>query len=161
MSDFVCIVEPLYYGHFGTLILVLITEVSSIQRSLNTLQYYIETQNGVLITEVSSIQRSLNTLQYYIETQNGVLITEVSSIQRSLNTLQYYIETQNGVLITEVSSIQRSLNTLQYYIGTQNGRGFCYSEVCNKEAPLYLINTDKVECHVSFDWLFILGYKPV
>ena len=33
-------VEPLYYGHFGTLSLVLITEVSSIQRSFNTLQYY-------------------------------------------------------------------------------------------------------------------------
>ena len=31
--------KPLYYGHFGTLILVLITEVSSIQRSLNILQY--------------------------------------------------------------------------------------------------------------------------
>ena len=31
--------EALYWGHFGTLILVLITEVSSIQRSLNTLQY--------------------------------------------------------------------------------------------------------------------------
>ena len=48
---------PLYYGHFGTLILVLITEVSSIQRSLNTLQYYTGTQNGVLTTEVSAIQR--------------------------------------------------------------------------------------------------------
>ena len=50
-------VEPLYYGHFGTLILVLITEVSSIQRSFNTLQYYTGTQNGVLIIEVSAIQR--------------------------------------------------------------------------------------------------------
>ena len=50
-------VEPLYYGHFGTLILVLITEVSSIQRSLSTLQYYTGTQNGVLIIEVSAIQR--------------------------------------------------------------------------------------------------------
>ena len=50
-------VEPLYYGHLGTLILVLITEVSSIQRSLNTLQYYTGTQNGVLIIEVSAIQR--------------------------------------------------------------------------------------------------------
>ena len=39
--------EPLYYGHFGT----------SIQRSLNTLQYYTGTQNGVLIIEVSAIQR--------------------------------------------------------------------------------------------------------
>ena len=36
----------------------------------------------VLITEVSSIQRSLNTLQYYTGTQNGVLILEVSAIQR-------------------------------------------------------------------------------
>ena len=48
---------PLYYGHFGTLTLVLITEISSIQRSLNTLQYYTGTRNGVLITEVPSIQR--------------------------------------------------------------------------------------------------------
>ena len=36
----------------------------------------------VLNTEVSSIQRSFNTLQYYTGTQNGVLIIEVSSIQR-------------------------------------------------------------------------------
>ena len=50
-------VEPLYYGHFGTLILVLITEVSSTQRSHNTLQYYTGTQNVVLIIEVSAIQR--------------------------------------------------------------------------------------------------------
>ena len=40
-----------------TLILVLITEVSSIQRSFNTLQNYTETQNGVLIIEASAIQR--------------------------------------------------------------------------------------------------------
>ena len=44
-------------GHFGTLILVLNKEVSSIQRSLNTLQYFTGAQNGVLITEVSAIQR--------------------------------------------------------------------------------------------------------
>ena len=50
-------VETLYYGYFGTLILVLITEVSSVQRSFNTLQYYTGTQNGVLIREVSAIQR--------------------------------------------------------------------------------------------------------
>ena len=49
--------EPLYYGHFGTLILVLITEVSSIQRSFSTPQYYTGTQNGVPIIEVSAIQR--------------------------------------------------------------------------------------------------------
>ena len=41
----------------GTLILVLITEVSSIQRSFSTPQYYTGTQNGVLIIEVSAIQR--------------------------------------------------------------------------------------------------------
>ena len=41
----------------GPLNLVLITEVSSIQRSLNTLQYYTGTQNGVFIIEVSAIQR--------------------------------------------------------------------------------------------------------
>ena len=50
-------VEPLHNGHFGTLVLVLIRKVSSIQRSLNTLQYYTGTQNGVLIIEVSAIQR--------------------------------------------------------------------------------------------------------
>ena len=51
------VVGPLYKGHFGTLLLVLITEVSSIQRSLNTLQYYTGTQNDVLIIEVSALQR--------------------------------------------------------------------------------------------------------
>ena len=50
-------VEPLYFGHFGTLVLVLITEVSLIQRSFSTPQYYTGTQNGVLIIEVSAIQR--------------------------------------------------------------------------------------------------------
>ena len=50
-------VGPLYKGHIGTLIPVLITEVSSIQRSLNTLQYYAGTQNGVLVIEVSAFQR--------------------------------------------------------------------------------------------------------
>ena len=50
-------VEPLYQGHFGTLVLVLIAEVSSFQRSLDTLQYYAGVRNGVLITEVSAIQR--------------------------------------------------------------------------------------------------------
>ena len=40
-----------------TLILVLNTEVSSIQRSFNTLKYYTGTQNGVLIIEVSTFQR--------------------------------------------------------------------------------------------------------
>ena len=33
-------------------------------------------------TEVSSIQRSSNTLQYYAGTQNGVLIIYISAIQR-------------------------------------------------------------------------------
>ena len=36
----------------------------------------------VLITEVSSIQRSFDTLQYYNGIQNGVLIIEISAIQR-------------------------------------------------------------------------------
>ena len=49
--------EPLYYEHFGTLILVLFTEVSLIRRSLNTVQYYTGTQNGVLFVEVSVIRR--------------------------------------------------------------------------------------------------------
>ena len=49
--------EPLYKGHVGTIILVLITEVSSIERSFNTLQYYTGTQNSVLIIEVSTFQR--------------------------------------------------------------------------------------------------------
>ena len=52
-------VRPLYKGHFGTLIPVLITEFSSMQRSLNTLQYYTGTQNGVLIIEVSTFQSFL------------------------------------------------------------------------------------------------------
>ena len=47
-------VEPLYKGHFGTLIPV---QVSSIQRSLITLQYYTGTQNGVLIIEVFAFQK--------------------------------------------------------------------------------------------------------
>ena len=50
-------VEPLYYGYFGTLVLVLTTEVSSIQGSLNILQYHAGTQYGVLTTEVSTFQR--------------------------------------------------------------------------------------------------------
>ena len=49
--------EPLYNGHIGSTILVLITEVSSNQRSFNTLQCYTGTQNGVLIIEVSTFQR--------------------------------------------------------------------------------------------------------
>ena len=50
-------VGPLYKGHIGTLIPVLITEVSSILRSLYTLQYYTGTQIRVPITEVSTFQR--------------------------------------------------------------------------------------------------------
>ena len=38
--------------------------------------------NLVLNTEVSSIQRSIDTLLYYTGTQNGVLIIEVSIFQR-------------------------------------------------------------------------------
>ena len=56
-SIYTCTLEPLYLRHFGTLISVLNTEVSSIQRSYYTLQYYNGTQNGVLITEVSTFQR--------------------------------------------------------------------------------------------------------
>ena len=56
-THYMCTVGPLYKGHFGTLILVLITEVSSIQRSFNTLQYYTGTQNGVLIIKASTTQR--------------------------------------------------------------------------------------------------------
>ena len=40
-----------------TSILALITEVSSIQRSFNTLQYYTGRQKGVLIMKVSAIRR--------------------------------------------------------------------------------------------------------
>ena len=74
-----CTVEPLYYGHFWTLILVLFTEVSSIQRSLNTLQYYTGTQNGVLITEVSAIQRFVIERSHCICTYIGTKITELVS----------------------------------------------------------------------------------
>ena len=59
-SELFCVQWDLYHGHFGTLILVLITEVSSIKRSLNTLQYYTGTQNGVLIIEVPAIQMFCN-----------------------------------------------------------------------------------------------------
>ena len=55
----ICNVIMKYTGtslHFGTLNF-LITEVSSIQRSFYTLQYYTGTQNRVLITEVSTFQR--------------------------------------------------------------------------------------------------------
>ena len=56
--NIICSIKgPLYKGHFGTLIPVLITVVTSIQRSLNTLQYYTGTQNGVLIAEVPTFQR--------------------------------------------------------------------------------------------------------
>ena len=64
-------VEPLYYGHFGTLISVLISEVTSIQRSFNTLQYYTGTQNGVLITEVFAIQRFVIERLHCIRTNEG------------------------------------------------------------------------------------------
>ena len=69
-------VEPLYYGHFGILILVLIVDVSSIQRSLNTLQYYTGTQNGVLNTEVSAIQRFVVERFHcmYIESHNIIIM---------------------------------------------------------------------------------------
>ena len=52
--------EPLYKGHVGIIILVLITEVSSIQRLFNTLQYYTGTQNGVPIIDVPTFQRVCN-----------------------------------------------------------------------------------------------------
>ena len=52
-----CTVEPLYKGHIGTIISVFIIEVSLIQRSFNTLQYYTGTQNCVLLKEVSTFQR--------------------------------------------------------------------------------------------------------
>ena len=59
-------VEPLYKGHFGTLILILITEVSSIQGSLDTLQYYTVTQNGILIIEVSTFKKFVIEGSHYI-----------------------------------------------------------------------------------------------
>ena len=40
------------------------------------------TSSVVFNKEVSSIQKSFNTLKYYTGTQNGVLITEVSTFQR-------------------------------------------------------------------------------
>ena len=54
-----------------TLILVLITEVSSIQRSFNTLQNYTGTQNGVLIIEVSATQRFVIERFHCIHTNRG------------------------------------------------------------------------------------------
>ena len=48
----------------------------------HSIEYCSGAHNGVLIVEVFSIQRSLDTLRYYTGTENGVLITEVSSIRR-------------------------------------------------------------------------------
>ena len=81
-------VEPLHEGHSGTLILVLITEVSAIRSLFNTLQYYTGTQNGVLITEVSAIQSSFNTLQNYTAIQRFV-------IERSHCILQLFVRVYN------------------------------------------------------------------
>ena len=60
--SFIYTVGPLYKGHIGTLIPVLITEVFSIHRSLNTLQYYTGKQIGVPIIEVCNREVPL----YYI-----------------------------------------------------------------------------------------------
>ena len=63
---------------------------------------YIGTQNGVLVTEVSSTQRSLGTLQYYTGTQNGVPITEVSSTR-----VTYYSTILRTLVHRMVSLLQR------------------------------------------------------
>ena len=70
-----CTVGPLYKGHFGTLILVLTTEVSSIWRSFGTLQHYTGTQNGVPIIEVSTFQRF--TIERFQCTYFNLLVTIV------------------------------------------------------------------------------------
>ena len=149
---------PLYKGHFGTLILVLITEVSSIQRSyysttlghriVSLLQRFPQFRGHTTVlhwdTELCPYYRGfLNSeviLQYYTGTQNCVLITEVSSIQRS------YCSTTLGHRI--VSLLQRfpqfrghtavlDLDTewCPYY------RGFHISEVFNGKVPVqYILN---------------------
>ena len=80
--------EPLYKGHFGTIILVLITEVSSIQRLFDTLQYYSGTQNGVLTIEVSAIQRFVIEIEVplYIDIYINIIvyITVISHIMAVL-----------------------------------------------------------------------------
>ena len=126
-----------YYGHFETLILVLITEVSSIQRSLNTLQYYTETQNGVLIIEVSSIQSSPDTLQYYTETQNGVLIIEVSAMQRFvIREVPLYIH-----IIQYVHSVRPHISVLMSPV-SNSPEGFFSRKFCNY-CPPCLVSTLK------------------
>ena len=57
------------------------TQKFTIQWNLSLLRTLLDL-DLVLITEVSSIQRSLNTLHYSTGTQGGVLIIEISAIQR-------------------------------------------------------------------------------
>ena len=64
--------EPLYKGHVGTIILVLITEVSSHLEVINTLQYYTRTQNGVLIIEVSTFQRFVTERLHFIQIKHSL-----------------------------------------------------------------------------------------
>ena len=72
---FYIVVQRNFSINFGTLILVLITEVSSIQRSFNTLQNYTGTQNGVLIIEVSTFQRFVIERSHCIGDSSWVILS--------------------------------------------------------------------------------------
>ena len=56
---------------------------------------------------MSSIQRSLNTLQYYTGTQNGVLIIEVFAIQRFVIEVPLYCTglNANGNIVLDTGII--------------------------------------------------------
>ena len=83
---------PLYYGHFGTLILVLITEVSLIQRSFSTPQYYTGTQNGVHIIEVSAMQRLVREEFHCINTANKMLpYVNCMGVNKLMENLQSFL----------------------------------------------------------------------
>ena len=99
--------EPLYYGHFGTLILVLITEVSSIQRSLNTLQYYTGTQDGVLITENSAIQRFVIERFHCSTSQHVCIVVLDNNVVVSLLHLQLTaLRSSYDKLVEEITTLE-------------------------------------------------------
>ena len=131
-------------------------------RGHSILFYHTGTQNGVLITEVFSIQWSLNTILFHWNTEwcpyyRGFLnsgVTQyyfiplghrmVSLLQRfpqfrGHSILFYSTGTQNGVLITEVSSIQWSLNTILLHWHTE----WCpyYGGFLNSEVTQYYFIT--------------------
>ena len=85
--------------------------MSSIQRSLNALQYYTGTQNGVLIIEVSKIQR------FVIERVQSILIPWYCVVNiSSLCTIRMCICTVYMVLYVCTYSVY--IHTVYTYIHT-------------------------------------------